>query len=93
MCLTLIVAETIAASSGIGYMAMNAREFLLTDVVVLSIPLHALLGRLADLAAPGTVVTAVAPRVRAPGGRGGAPGRPRRSRSPACGARSGRPSF
>ena len=38
MWLTLIVAETIAASSGIGYMAMQAREFLLVDVVVLSHP-------------------------------------------------------
>jgi sulfonate transport system permease protein len=53
MWLTLIVAETIAANSGIGYMAMNAREFLLTDVVVLSILLYALLGKLADLAARG----------------------------------------
>jgi hypothetical protein len=35
--LTLIVAETISASSGSGYMAMQAREFLLVDVVVLSI--------------------------------------------------------
>jgi len=34
MWLTLIVAETISASSGIGYMAMNAREFMLVDVVV-----------------------------------------------------------
>ncbi len=48
MWLTLIVAETIAADSGIGYMAMNAREFLQTDVVVLSILLYALLGKLAD---------------------------------------------
>jgi sulfonate transport system permease protein len=48
MWLTLIVAETIAASSGIGYMAMNAREFMQTDVVVLSILLYALLGKLAD---------------------------------------------
>ena len=37
MWLTLIVAETISASSGIGYLAMNAREFLQTDVVVLAI--------------------------------------------------------
>ena len=36
MWLTLIVAETIAASSGIGYMAMQAREFMLVDVVVLA---------------------------------------------------------
>jgi sulfonate transport system permease protein len=48
--LTLIVAETIAASSGIGYLTMNAREFLQTDVVVLGILIYALLGKLADLA-------------------------------------------
>jgi sulfonate transport system permease protein len=46
--LTLIVAETIAASSGIGYMTMNAREFLQTDVVVLGILIYALLGKFAD---------------------------------------------
>ena len=51
MWVTLIVAETIAADSGIGYMAMNAREFMQTDVVVLSILLYALLGKLADTAA------------------------------------------
>jgi sulfonate transport system permease protein len=51
MWLTLIVAETIAASSGIGYMAMQAREFLLLDVVVLSILIYALLGKAADTAA------------------------------------------
>jgi sulfonate transport system permease protein len=51
MWLTLIVAETISASSGIGYMAMQAREFLLVDVVVLSILIYALLGKLADSAA------------------------------------------
>jgi sulfonate transport system permease protein len=48
MWLTLIVAETIAASSGIGHMAMQAREFMMTDVVVLSILIYALLGKLAD---------------------------------------------
>jgi sulfonate transport system permease protein len=51
MWLTLIVAETISASSGIGYMAMQAREFLLVDVVVLSIVIYALLGKLADTVA------------------------------------------
>jgi sulfonate transport system permease protein len=51
MWLTLIVAETISASSGIGYLAMNAREFLQTDIVVLAIVLYAVLGKLADLAA------------------------------------------
>ncbi|WP_083269023.1 aliphatic sulfonate ABC transporter permease SsuC [Bosea vaviloviae] len=48
MWLTLIVAETIAANSGIGYMAMNAREFMLVDVVVLAIVIYAALGKLAD---------------------------------------------
>ena len=48
MWLTLIVAETISANSGLGYMAMQAREFLLIDVVVLSILIYALLGKLAD---------------------------------------------
>ena len=51
MWLSLIVAETIAADAGIGYLAMNAREFMQTDVVVMSILLYALLGKLADLAA------------------------------------------
>ncbi|MEH1769322.1 ABC transporter permease subunit [Nostoc sp.] len=53
MWLTLIVAETIAADSGLGYMAMNAREFMQTDVVVLSIVIYALLGKLADAVARG----------------------------------------
>jgi len=48
MWLTLIVAETVASSSGIGYMSMNAREFLQTDVILLGILLYALLGKLAD---------------------------------------------
>ena len=51
MWLTLIVAETIAASTGIGYVTMNAREFLQTDVLVFGILLYALLGKLADVAA------------------------------------------
>lgn len=50
MWLTLIVAETIAASSGIGHMAMAAREFMRTDVIALSILIYALLGKLADSA-------------------------------------------
>ena len=50
MWVTLIVAETVSASSGIGYMTMNAREFLQTDVVLLGIIVYALLGKLADSA-------------------------------------------
>lgn len=53
MWLTLIVAETIAADAGIGYLAMNAREFLQTDIVVFSILMYALLGKLADAIARG----------------------------------------
>jgi sulfonate transport system permease protein len=48
MWLTLIVAETISASSGIGYMTMNAREFLQTDVVLLGIIIYAMLGKASD---------------------------------------------
>ena len=50
MWLTLIVAETLSANSGIGHMAMEAREFMLTDVVVLALVIYALLGKLADIA-------------------------------------------
>jgi sulfonate transport system permease protein len=49
MWLTLIVAETIAAQSGVGYMAMQAREFMQVDVVVLAILIYALLGKFADV--------------------------------------------
>ena len=49
----LIVAETISAQAGIGYMTMNAREFLQTDVVLVGILLYALLGKLADMLSRG----------------------------------------
>lgn len=48
MWLTLIVAETIASDDGIGFMTMNARDFMQVDVVLLGIGLYALLGKLAD---------------------------------------------
>jgi sulfonate transport system permease protein len=51
MWVLLIVAETISASSGIGYMTMNAREFLQTDIMLVGILMYAFLGKLADLAA------------------------------------------
>lgn len=51
MWLTLIVAETMNASSGIGHMANSAREFMMTDVVVLALVIYALLGKLADATA------------------------------------------
>jgi len=53
MWVILIVAETISAQAGIGYMTMNAREFLQTDVVLVGVLLYALLGKLADLVARG----------------------------------------
>jgi sulfonate transport system permease protein len=46
--LALVVAETIAASSGIGFLAMDAREFLRTDVIVLVIIIYAVIGVVAD---------------------------------------------
>ena len=49
MWVILIVAETISAQAGIGYLTMNAREFLQTDVVLVGILLYAALGKLADL--------------------------------------------
>ena len=49
--LVMIVAETLGASSGLGYVAATAREFMQTDVLVLTIVLWALLGKAADLLA------------------------------------------
>jgi sulfonate transport system permease protein len=46
--LALVVAETIGAESGIGFLAMDAREFLRTDVIVLTIAIYALIGVAAD---------------------------------------------
>jgi sulfonate transport system permease protein len=51
MWLFLVVAETISANEGIGYMTMNAREFLQTDVMVLGIAIYALLGKSSDVLA------------------------------------------
>ena len=46
--LILIVAETVAAKSGIGFMATNAREYMMMDVIVLSMIMYALLGSISD---------------------------------------------
>ncbi|MFT8459621.1 MAG: ABC transporter permease subunit [Liquorilactobacillus ghanensis] len=51
MWITLIVAETIAANSGIGYMATNAREFMQLNIIVLSIIIYAVLGKMSDIIA------------------------------------------
>jgi len=49
--LALVVAETIGAESGIGFLAMDAREFLRTDVIVLTILIYATIGVGADAVA------------------------------------------
>lgn len=48
MWLTLIVAESLSSNVGIGYITMNAREFMQTDVLVMGIVIYALLGKLSD---------------------------------------------
>lgn len=50
MWLTLIVAETIAADSGIGFLGATAREFIRTDVLLFVVLLYAALGKLSDVA-------------------------------------------
>ncbi|GLZ13367.1 sulfonate ABC transporter [Actinomadura sp. NBRC 104425] len=49
--LALVIAETIGATEGIGFMATNAREFLQVDVIVLVVLLYALIGITCDLLA------------------------------------------
>lgn len=46
--LALVVAESLGAEAGIGFLATNAREFLQTDVMVLVIVLYALIGVTSD---------------------------------------------
>lgn len=46
--LALVIAETIATNSGIGSLAMDAREFLQTDVIVLTIVIYAGIGVASD---------------------------------------------
>ena len=47
--LSLVVGEQIAADSGIGFMMMDAREFLRTDIIVVGLAVYALLGAATDL--------------------------------------------
>ena len=46
--LALVIAETIATNRGIGFLAMDAREFLQTNVIVLTILIYAIIGVIAD---------------------------------------------
>lgn len=48
---TLIVAETISANSGIGYMSTNAEDFVDMETVILCIVIYAILGKVSDLVA------------------------------------------
>ena len=65
MWVILIVAETISAQAGIGYMTMNAREFLQTDIVLVGILLYAAAGQAGRCVCPrpGAVLAALAPRL------------------------------
>lgn len=47
--LSLVVGETVATQSGIGFLMMEAREFSQTDVVLVGLFVYALLGLLSDL--------------------------------------------
>jgi sulfonate transport system permease protein len=49
--LALVIAETIATTVGVGALAMDAREFLRTDVIVLTIVIYAGIGVVSDLIA------------------------------------------
>lgn len=46
--LALVIAETIATTKGIGFLAMDAREFLQTNVIVLTLLIYAVIGVAAD---------------------------------------------
>ncbi|WP_072572023.1 ABC transporter permease [Granulibacter bethesdensis] len=46
--LSLVVAEQVNADSGIGFMMIDAREFLRTDIIVVGLLVYALLGLIAD---------------------------------------------
>jgi sulfonate transport system permease protein len=46
--LSLVVAEQINADHGIGYLIMNARDFLRTDIIVVGLAVYALLGLATD---------------------------------------------
>lgn len=48
---TLIVSETIASSSGIGYMSTNAQNFMDMATIIMCIVIYALLGKLSDVVA------------------------------------------
>jgi sulfonate transport system permease protein len=46
--LALVIAETLATTRGIGFLAMDAREFLQTNVILLTMIIYAIIGVIAD---------------------------------------------
>ncbi|MFM0391859.1 ABC transporter permease subunit [Paraburkholderia phytofirmans] len=46
--LALVIAETLATTKGIGFLAMDAREFLQTNVILLTMIIYAIIGVVAD---------------------------------------------
>jgi sulfonate transport system permease protein len=46
--LALVIAETLATTQGIGFLAMDAREFLNTNVILLTMIIYAIIGVVAD---------------------------------------------
>lgn len=46
--LALVIAETLATTKGIGFLAMDAREFLQTNVILLTMIIYAFIGVVAD---------------------------------------------
>ncbi len=77
--LSLVVGEQIAASSGIGYMMMDARDFLRTDVIMVGLLVYALLGLAADQGVRALERRALAWRLPQARPRGFAPWTPTRT--------------
>jgi sulfonate transport system permease protein len=46
--LALVIAETLATTKGVGFLAMDAREFLQTNVILLTMIIYAIIGVVAD---------------------------------------------
>jgi sulfonate transport system permease protein len=67
--LSLVVGEQINADSGIGYLMMDARDFLRTDIIMVGLAVYALLGLASDQAVRALERTALAWRPAARLGR------------------------
>jgi len=67
--LSLVVGEQINADSGIGYLMMDARDFLRTDIIMVGLAIYALLGLASDQGVRTLERTAIAWRPAARLGR------------------------